>query len=77
MAALHSRWLLVKANHGPLLVGLSPVALKDKRQGGKGLRLIAGPIKSMAAARELCAKFAVQNGYCFPRQVDAADVVQR
>jgi hypothetical protein len=77
MAALHSRWLLVKANHGPLLAGLSPVALKDKRQGGKGLRLIAGPIKSMAAARELCAKFAVQNGYCFPRQVDAADVVQR
>jgi hypothetical protein len=77
MAALQSRWLTIKANYGPLLVGLSPVAMKDKRQGSKGLRLIAGPVKSMAAARELCAKFAVQNGYCFPRQVDGADVVQR
>jgi hypothetical protein len=77
MAALQSRWLSAKANFGPLLVGLSPVAVKDKRPGSTSLRLIAGPVKSMAAARELCAKFAVQNGYCFPRQVDGAEVVQR
>jgi len=77
MAALQSRWLTAKANFGPLLVGLSPVAVKDKRAGSTSLRLIAGPVKSMAAARELCAKFAIQNGYCFPRQVDAAEIVQR
>jgi hypothetical protein len=51
--------------------------VKDKRPGSTSLRLIAGPLKSMAAARELCAKLAVQNGYCFPRQVDAAEIVQR
>jgi len=77
MAALQSRWLSAKANFGPLLVGLSPVAVKDKRPGSTSLRLIAGPLKSMAAARELCAKLALQNGYCFPRQVDAAEIVQR
>ncbi len=77
MAALQSRWLSAKANFGPLLVGLSPVAVKDKRAGTTSLRLIAGPVKSMAAARELCAKFVIQNGYCFARQVDAAEIVQR
>ncbi len=74
---LQSRWVSIKANFGPLLVGLSPVAVKDKRPGSKALRLMAGPVKSIGAARELCAKFAAQNGYCFPRQVDAADIVQR
>jgi hypothetical protein len=77
MGALQNRWLGIKANYGPLLTGLSPVAVKDKRPGSTSLRLIAGPVKSMAAARELCAKFAVQNGYCFPRQVDPAEIVQR
>jgi pyruvate/2-oxoglutarate dehydrogenase complex dihydrolipoamide acyltransferase (E2) component len=77
MAALQSRWVGIKANYGPLLAGLSPVAVKEKRAGHTGLRLIAGPVKSMAAARELCAKFALQNGYCFPRQVDPAEIVQR
>ncbi len=74
---LQSRWVSIKANFGPLLVGLSPVAVKDKHPGSKAVRLMAGPVKSMAAARELCAKFAAQNGYCFPRQVDVADIVQR
>jgi hypothetical protein len=77
LASLQSRWLSIKANFGPLLVGLSPVAVKDKHPGSKTVRLMAGPMRSMAAARELCAKFAAQNGYCFPRQVDAADIVQR
>lgn len=77
LASLQSRWTGIKANFGPLLVGLSPVAVRDKHSGHSALKLLAGPVKSMAAARELCAKFAAQNGYCFPRQVDAADVVQR
>jgi hypothetical protein len=77
MDALRARWTGVKANFGPLLVGLSPVAVKDKRPGSTQLRLMAGPLKSMAAARELCAKFVAANGYCWPTRVDTADVVQR
>lgn len=75
--ALRARWVSVKANHGPLLVGLSPVAVKDKRPGSTQLRLMAGPLKSMAAAREVCAKFVAANGYCWPARVDATEVVQR
>ena len=75
--ALRTRWTGVKANFGPLLSGLSPVAVKDKRPGSTQLRLMAGPLKSMAAARELCAKFVAANGYCWPTRVDTTDVVQR
>jgi hypothetical protein len=60
-----------------LLVGLSPIGVKDKRPGNTNLHLVAGPLPSLAAARELCAKFAAQNGYCWPSRVDAAEVVQR
>lgn len=77
MDALRARWLSVKANFGPMLVGLGPVAVKGKRPGATQLRLMAGPLKSMAAARELCARFVAANGYCWPARVDAAEVVQR
>ena len=77
MDALRTRWVSVKANFGPMLVGLSPIAVKDKRPGSAQLRLMAGPLKNMAAARELCAKFVAANGYCWPMKVDAIDVVQR
>jgi hypothetical protein len=60
-----------------MLAGLRPVAVKDKRPGSTQLRLMAGPLKSMAAAREICAKFVAANGYCWPTRVDATDVVQR
>ena len=77
MDALRARWVGVKANFGPMLAGLSPIAVKDKRPGSTQLRLMAGPLKSMAAAREVCAKFVAANGYCWPTRVDATDVVQR
>jgi hypothetical protein len=77
MEALRARWLSTKANFGPLLVGLSPIAVKDKRPGSTQLRLMAGPLKNMTAARELCAKFVATNGYCWPTRVDSTDVVQR
>jgi hypothetical protein len=38
---------------------------------------MAGPLKSIAAPRELCAKFVAANGYCWPTRVNATDVVQR
>ena len=75
MNALRTRWLSVKGNFGPLLAGLGPVAYK--RSGSTQLRLMAGPLKSMTAAREVCAKFVAANGYCWPTRVNATDVVQR
>ena len=57
MNALRTRWLSLKAGFGPLLAGLSPGAVKDKRPGSTQSRLMAGPLRSVAAARELCAKF--------------------
>jgi len=75
MNALRTRWLSVKANFCPLLAGWGPVAYK--RSGSTQLRLMAGPLKSMTAAREVCAKFVAANGYCWPTRVNATDVVQR
>jgi|SRR5579884_348010 len=77
MDALRARWVAVKANFGPLLVGLNPVAVRDHRSGNTSLRLIAGPLPSMAVARELCTKFIAGNGRCVPTRVDAAEIVQR
>jgi len=77
MQSLQSRWLEIKANFGPLLTGLSPVAVKARRAGSHQLRLVAGPLMSIAAARELCAKVAAEKGSCVPRKVELAEVVQR
>jgi TolA-binding protein len=74
--ALRARWAGVKANFGPLLVGLNPLAMKDPRHGSTGLKLIAGPLPNLAAARELCARFAAANGACWPMRVDASAVLQ-
>jgi hypothetical protein len=76
LEALRASWVGVKANFGPLLVGLNPLAVKDSRRDGKGLRLVAGPLPNLAAARELCARFAAMNGYCWPMRVDASAVLQ-
>jgi hypothetical protein len=74
--ALRARWAGVKANFGPLLVGLNPLAMKDPRHGSTSVKLIAGPLPNLAAARELCARFAAVNGYCWPMRVDASAVLQ-
>jgi hypothetical protein len=73
---LRARWAGAKANFGPLLVGLNPLAMKDPRHGSTSVKLIAGPLPSLAAARELCARFAAVNGYCWPMRVDASAVLQ-
>lgn len=74
--ALRARWVGVKANFGPLLVGLNPLAMKDPRHGSTSLKLIAGPLPTLAAARELCARFAAMNGSCWPMRVEASGVLQ-
>jgi hypothetical protein len=66
---------MVKANFGPLLVGLTPLAMRDSKHGG--VRLVAGPLSSLAAARDLCGRFTRLNGDCAPVRVDPAAIVQR
>jgi hypothetical protein len=74
--ALRKRWSGVKANFGPLLVGLSPVAVRDRHPGSTALRLVAGPLPTLIAARKLCVRFAAMNGDCWPARINPADVVQ-
>jgi hypothetical protein len=76
MAGLRESWVSAKANYGPLLVGLSPVAVRDRHPGSKAVRLVAGPLPSIAAARKLCAQVATLNGHCWPARIDPADVVR-
>jgi hypothetical protein len=77
MQSLQARWLEIKANHGPLLAGLSPVAVKDHHKESHQLHLVAGPLMSMVAAQALCTKVAAEKGSCLARKVEAAEVVQR
>lgn len=76
MDKLRQSWIAAKANYGPLLVGLSPVAVRDRHPGSKAVRLVAGPLPSIAAAHKLCAQFATLNGRCWPARIDPADVVR-
>jgi hypothetical protein len=76
LEALRARWTAVKANHGPLLGGLQPLALRDPRPGGKHLRLVAGPMPSLSAARLACAKLSAAHAACRPARFTADAVVQ-
>jgi hypothetical protein len=61
---LREHWLTVKANHGPLLVGLHPVAAQRLRQSGTDYRLLLGPLPTVAAATKLCVKFNAVHAAC-------------
>jgi hypothetical protein len=76
MEQLRQHWASAKANFGPLLVGLSPVAVRDHHPGSTAVRLVAGPMASVIAARKLCAQFASLNGNCWPARIDPADIVR-
>ena len=76
MEQLRRSWSAAKANYGPLLVGLSPVAVRDRHPGSTAVRLVAGPVPNIIAAHKLCAQFATLNGNCWPTRIDPADVVR-
>jgi hypothetical protein len=57
MDVLSARWAAVKANFGPLLTGLHPLAAPDTRPGSTGFRLLVGPVANPAAGMQLCARF--------------------
>lgn len=78
MEQLRARWTTVKANYGPLLTGLQPIAVRERRpNGGTEYKLIAGPVAHLTAARQLCARFVDAHAVCRPAKFDADQVVQR
>lgn len=77
LEALRARWTAVKANHGPLLGNLQPLALRDTRPGATHLRLVAGPMPSLSAARLACAKLVAARAACRPARFTADAVVQQ
>ncbi|MCK9919331.1 SPOR domain-containing protein [Microbacteriaceae bacterium K1510] len=77
MDALRQRWSTIKANLGPLLTGLQPVAVRDHRPGKTDLRLVVGPMPNLAAARQVCTRFAASNVACHAAKFDGEAIVQR
>jgi hypothetical protein len=77
LEALRIHWAAVKANYGPQLVGLHPVISHYKRQGGGvTYRLIAGPVPTVAAARELCTRFRTLRTGCRPAKFAGAQLAE-
>ena len=78
IGALRARWSVMKANIGPLLGPLQPVAVRDHRPGNTGsYRLVAGPLPNYTAARQVCARFAAAHIACRPTRFDGQSMVQR
>jgi len=77
LEVLNARWAAVKANFGPLLTGLRPLAARDRRPGITGLRLLAGPVANPAAGAALCARFAAVRVTCRTAKFDGEQLAQR
>lgn len=67
---LRLRWAAVKANYGPLLAGLAPVATTVHRANGTEIRLVVGPVADLTSARALCSRFAAVRMACHPARFD-------
>ena len=74
---LNARWVAVKANFGPLLTGLHPLAARDPRPGMPEYRLLVGPLPNRAAAAQLCTRFAAVHVTCRSTKFDGEDLAQR
>jgi len=61
---IRQRWVSVKANFGPLLSGMHPLAAREHRQGASGYRLVVGPLPNNPAATGLCAHFTAARSPC-------------
>jgi len=77
MEVLNARWTAVKANFGPLLSGLYPLAARDHRPGSTEFRLLVGPVANPAAAMALCARFAAARVTCRTAKFDGERMAQR
>jgi hypothetical protein len=75
--AVRQRWITVKANFGPLLSGMHPLAARDHRPGATGYRLVVGPLPNSAAASGLCAHFAAARTACRAVKFDGEQIAQQ
>ena len=73
---LNLRWIAVKANFGPLLGGLHPLVARVHRQGASDVRLLVGPLPTMAAATQLCSRFSAARVTCRPVKFEGEQFVQ-
>ena len=73
-----SEWARVKANYGPMLTGLRPVASpRQHGPGGIDYRLVVGPFPTMLAASRLCAKFNAARISCRTTRFIGDDITQQ
>lgn len=77
MEVLNMRWVAVKANFGPLLTGLHPLAARVQRPGATDVRLLVGPLPTITAANQLCAKFAAARVTCRAVKFDGQRLPQQ
>lgn len=75
--SIHQRWTTVKANFGPLLSGMYPLAARDHRAGATGYRLVVGPLPNSAAATGLCAHFTAARTACRATKFDGEHIAQQ
>ena len=75
--AVRQRWSTVKANFGPLLSGMHPLAAHDRRPGATGYRLVVGPLPNSVAASGLCAHFSAARTACRPVKFDGEPIAQQ
>ena len=75
--AVRQRWSTVKANFGPLLSGMHPLAAHDQRPGAPGYRLVVGPLPNSVAAAGLCAHFSAARTACRAVKFDGEQIAQQ
>jgi len=73
---IRQRWITVKANFGPLLSGMYPVAAHEHRPGSTGYRLVVGPLPNSAAASSLCGHFTAARTACRSAKFDGQQIAQ-
>jgi hypothetical protein len=75
--ALRIHWAALKANYGPLLVGLHPLAAQHpKHPAGVTYRLVAGPLPNATEAAQLCARFPVTRTGCRPAKFNGVQLAE-
>ncbi|MGA9454275.1 MAG: hypothetical protein WBV43_02205 [Pseudolabrys sp.] len=65
-----------KANFGPLLSNLHPLAAPERRQGKTGYRLVVGPLPNSPAATGLCAHFNAAHTPCRAVRFEGEQIAQ-
>ena len=71
-----AQWAALKANFGPILIGMRPVAVRNHRFLTTGsFRLVAGRVRSWAAAKRVCALMARQQFACEPVKFEGDKVI--